>query len=531
MNKTATIIIVTFLCLIFQASFSIRASDISPRQVEELLRTLDSEIDRFDTYKEMRIKRIDSLKVARNMLRRYSRKWLEGTMHIAHAYSAFNNDSAIYYYSEGVEAASEAGLDSLATEFQLRHATYMSISGYMQEALDEIARIDTTGMNPGVIISYYACTRQMYSYIAFYYDRNTSHFDKWQKKAVEAQRRLLPLLKPGSDAYLMNLGEYLCSNQEYARSDRILKELIRHLDPSETSYPIACHILSTAAAARGKQTDRLYYLALSAISDLRNATLEVTSIQELGGLLFELGDVERAHRYLNVAIDNVVQSRASVRMGQTTELLNVVASHHNRQVARWRRLVYVIILILVISLIALVVAIWYLRRQLRKVALMKQSLQTASLAKDVYISQFLNLCAIFMDKLKEICKLANRKISAGQTEELYRITKSGKFIEEQSKEFYRVFDDSFLNLYPDFVERVNSLLRPEERIELAEGEGMNSDLRILAFMRLGIDDTNRIAHTLNYSVNTIYAYRNKLRNKAINRETFEADIMAIGSGI
>ncbi len=159
---------------------------------------------------------------------------------------------------------------------------------------------------------------------------------------------------------------------------------------------------------------------------------------------------------------------------------------------------------------------------------MKQMLQTANRAKDVYISQFLNLSSIFMDKLKEFCKLANRKISAGQTDELYRITKSGRFVEEQSKEFYSVFDDAFLHIYPDFVERVNALLRPDEQIVLAEGELLNSDLRILAFMRLGIDDTNRVAHTLNYSVNTIYAYRNKLRNRAINRDTFEADIMAIG---
>lgn len=46
-------------------------------------------------------------------------------------------------------------------------------------------------------------------------------------------------------------------------------------------------------------------------------------------------------------------------------------------------------------------------------------------------------------------------------------------------------------------------------------------------MRLGIDDAPRVAQILNYSVNTIYAYRNKLRNRAINRDTFEADIMAI----
>jgi hypothetical protein len=79
------------------------------------------------------------------------------------------------------------------------------------------------------------------------------------------------------------------------------------------------------------------------------------------------------------------------------------------------------------------------------------------------------------------------------------------------------------------VEKVNALLRPEEQIQLNDGETLNSDLRILAFMRLGIDDTTRVAQILNFSVNTIYAYRNRMRNRAINRDTFEKDILAIGS--
>ena len=58
---------------------------------------------------------------------------------------------------------------------------------------------------------------------------------------------------------------------------------------------------------------------------------------------------------------------------------------------------------------------------------------------------------------------------------------------------------------------------------------LNTDLRILAFMRLGIEESPRIAQVLNYSLNTIYAYRNRLKSRAINRETFEADVMSINS--
>ena len=79
------------------------------------------------------------------------------------------------------------------------------------------------------------------------------------------------------------------------------------------------------------------------------------------------------------------------------------------------------------------------------------------------------------------------------------------------------------------MESVNQLLKPDEQIILNDGERLNSDLRLLAFMRLGIKEGARIAQILNYSVNTVYAYRNKLKNRAINGETFEADIMKISS--
>lgn len=61
-----------------------------------------------------------------------------------------------------------------------------------------------------------------------------------------------------------------------------------------------------------------------------------------------------------------------------------------------------------------------------------------------------------------------------------------------------MYDNAFIHIHPDFVERVNELLRPECRIELAEGELLNTDLRILSLLRLGITESQRIAQILNY---------------------------------
>lgn len=180
-----------------------------------------------------------------------------------------------------------------------------------------------------------------------------------------------------------------------------------------------------------------------------------------------------------------------------------------------------------VTLLLLLSLIVILRRKMAQMRHLQLHLQDTNRIKEEYISQFLNLCSIYMDKLNQFCHIANRKISTGKVDDLYQLTKSGKFVENQSKEFYEVFDNAFIHIHPEFVDGVNRLLKPDCRITLMPGQLLNTDLRILAFMRLGIDDTSRVAQILNYSVHTIYAYRNKMKNRAINRDTFEADIMSI----
>lgn len=517
------------------------ASSFTDRDVERSLIQLDNELKHRDHYLEKRVSRLDSLKkVRRGLEGKDTVAWLETTMEIAKGYNSFNNDSAIIYYTKGYDAALEIATatppsplastaDSLQAEFRLRRATYMSLSGFVSDAVNEYEAVDTSRMNDGLKATYHESGRQMYYFISSYYGGWLETYDYWNNRSIESQRQLIPLLDPASNEYHLNLGEYFYNIREYARSREILLNLIGKIKKDSPTYAIATHILASIALTRGDRNEHLYFLTQSAIADTRQATLEVASLQELAGVLYQMDDKRRAHEYISVAMNNAVESRASVRMKKTTELLSLVEGDHNTQIALWRTWMYAIIAVLVMCMFALIVSIFFLRRQLTRVARMKQELQDANQTKDVYLSQFLSLCSIYMDKLKQFGKVVNRKISAGQVDDLYKLTKSGKFVEEQSADFYKVFDDAFLHIYPNFVESVNSLLRPEERIVLADDEQLNSDLRILAFMRLGIDDTTRVAQILNFSVNTIYAYRNRLRNRAINRATFESDIMAIGS--
>lgn len=164
-----------------------------------------------------------------------------------------------------------------------------------------------------------------------------------------------------------------------------------------------------------------------------------------------------------------------------------------------------------------------------KVKHARQQLKKANEIKEEYIGHFLDICSIYMDRLDNFSKIVTRKITAGQVEELLKMAKTSKFTEGQHQQFYDNFDATFLHIYPTFIDEFNKLLLPEEQIIIKEPGHLTTELRIFAFLRMGVEDSNKIASFLNYSVNTIYTYRNRIKSKAKNRETFDDDIMKIGS--
>lgn len=105
-------------------------------------------------------------------------------------------------------------------------------------------------------------------------------------------------------------------------------------------------------------------------------------------------------------------------------------------------------------------------------------------------------------------------------EELERPTN----IDQALKNFYDGFDATFLHLFPTFVDEVNALLRPEERLKLKRGNRMSTELRMLALFRLGVTDSAKVGHFLRCSTATVYNYRTRLRKAALMPDSFDEAI-------
>jgi chromosome segregation ATPase len=156
-------------------------------------------------------------------------------------------------------------------------------------------------------------------------------------------------------------------------------------------------------------------------------------------------------------------------------------------------------------------------------------LNESNRVKDEYVGRFIHLCSFYIDRLDEMRKRVNKMVKSRDLDELHKFTGGSELRDKNLTELYEMFDSTFLHLFPNFVNDFNALLRPECRITLQDPTTLNTDIRIFALIRLGIEDSSRIAEFLHYSVNTIYNYRAKIKNGAIgDRDTFEASVKSIG---
>jgi cell division protein FtsB len=198
--------------------------------------------------------------------------------------------------------------------------------------------------------------------------------------------------------------------------------------------------------------------------------------------------------------------------------------------------------------IFLLVALFYIYRQMKKVARARKELSASNEQlkalnielqvlnndlsetvhiKEEYIGRYMDLCLNYIDKMDKYRRSLSKIAEHESLEKLYSAIKSTQFLENELKEFYADFDNTFLLLFPTFVKDFNKLLTGE--LLPKAGERMNTELRIFALIRLGITDSHKIAHFLRYSVTTIFNYRTRIRNISVgDRNDLEKKVMQIG---
>lgn len=517
----AAVITAVFIIKGFQGLYGSESS-ISRSRMEDALKSLDNNFNRRDEFLNKRAQSIVSLSNNLNLteLGRYES--------IGLAYIQYDNDSAAVYLRKALDIATEAGDKWRLTS---RLAAVLPEAGFIQQSMDLYNTIPVDSLDRAGKVEYYENGRRMYSLITAFYSYYPDEAMKYSQAVIWSHEKLLENLDDQKDTpeYRANYGEYKLRTGEHVQAETLLREVYDAEPTGSALRTRTAHILAHLAHARNDVNSEVYYLVEAVNNDLVTGLRELPSLHDLALLCYKHEDVDHAYSYLNIALQDGVEAKSLMRMVQTSRSLPLIVEAHDKEVKSLSTKLYITVGILALAFVVLSVMLFKRYRKVKQMHSMQSRLIEANRIKEVYISQFLSLCSIYMDKLSQFGKTVSRKLSAGKADEVLRMTKNGKYLDEQNKDFYDTFDDAFLHIYPDFVAKVNELLQPDAQIELKEDEKMNTDLRILAFMRLGIDDSAKIARILNYSLNTIYTYRNKLKTRAVNRDSFEQDIMNIPS--
>ena len=278
-----------------------------------------------------------------------------------------------------------------------------------------------------------------------------------------------------------------------------------------------------------EDTDRqVINLVMASVYDLRLPTRDNLSLIGLSRFLSKNGYVEQASKYISFASKNSFKLKTAARMSYAEGTSNKILSALSAKQKQTRHWLTVSVVILCVLLAGLFLAFMYSQKLRKNLAYNLTRLKEANLIRNNYLFRYMVLSANYLDSADEYHKGLRRMVRKGELDELYKILKSPSRFEDDKRNFYAIFDETFLKMFPHFIERLNSLMKPDHLYGLTKSGHLPVEVRVLAVMRMGMTDSNQIAQFMSYSISTVYTYRSRSAEKSLySREEFERKLLKL----
>ena len=472
-------------------------------------------------------------------------------------YYVFQFDSAMTYLNKGIKLAKETQNTYYYNSNTISKAELLSIGGLYSEAIHEIEQVDTTRLDKAQHFEYYFSLFRIHTYWADFCNDKT-YTPTHRLKAQEYLKKAMPFCDETAKTYEYYLGEYavfVLNNPQAARAHYV--KAIKQLPQNSRFYAMSCFALSGSYGNEGNTEKQEEFLLLSSIADIENCTMENFALQNLAMYIFEHNkdELDLAQQYIQTALEDAHFYNNRLRIIEISSKLPVIVSSYQQTLNQRNKVQMTAIIVISLLLLFLLSAVFYIVKQTKRLSLQQQELQKnnnqlselntqqkelntqlhdlnallvdTNRKRERLAKLYIDLCAKYIARLKKQQTLVKRKIKANQITELLSQLSSERLSEEDAATFLSRFDKAFLDLYPDFTEELNSLLLPEGQIQNKSTDELTTEQRIMALIRLGVKESAEIADLLFYSPQTIYNYRSVLKGKAINKETFEEEVMKL----
>ena len=508
-------------------------------QTSALLLELDETIKNEATFIREKQSKIDSLK---NNFHLHNNEQYQFDFYLSlcREYQSFKFDSAFSCLHQLIQAAYHLGDNDKIGLAKTEFANILISTGLFNEAIDSLKSIEVKKLSKATRARYYSVFSRGYFdlesfsqstyYSRLYHQRGMAYFDSalyylpensWEFLSLSSQKNL----KLGNNS----------------KAIEMLEKLINEFHPGNDELAILQMTLAFAYSIQQEPDKALQHMIRAAILDLKGAKQEAVALFYVANYLYERGDVIRASKYINVALENNKFYGSNFRLWQISQYLPVIKSEHILTIEDQKKKLFLFVIAVSILSITVLGAIFIIFKQLaivrkskgivdaanNKLEKTNEELSMANRIKEEYIGYYFSINSQMVEVLEKLKNSMLKKLKRKQIDEVILELENLNIHKEKEKMFDN-FDRVFLKIFPDFVTKFNALLKDDEKIILKEGQLLNTDLRIFALVRLGISDSEKIAKLLDYSLHTIYAYKTRIKNKSVYpNEEFEKMIMEI----
>ncbi len=526
-------------------SFSCRQQDTN----EIWLKKLDESIENRAEVIQSTEAKIAELKKVANTKKDKKEKYI-ANRDIIEAYLWFRSDSANAYVQKNLAIANELDNRFYKDESMLLYSMILSTGGLLNESWNVLQKVKRQTLDPELQRLYYQVNERFY-----YVSSEVSHdhyyaplYKKNETAFIDSARSTYPL---NSVEYNKYTGNLLVNAGKYEEARDLLLKTIPEMEEKSRFAAMVYYDLAEIYLKLGEKSPYEYYLIRASIVDQKVPLKENAAIKELAFYLYQNSpnQISRANNYIQAAMQDARFYNNRQRILQISEKLPIIVSAFQEKSKTENQNLKIYITVISLLAFGVFFSLFFIYRQNRLLKKAKYKLKNINAElnltnaelnlantelhkskeiREEHIGLFMNMSSSYVNRLDDYRNLVKRKIIANQGNDLLKSMDSPQTSKLNTDDFLVNFDKAILSLFPNFIQKVNELLKDGEQLVPEKGNLLNTELRILALLRLGVNNSTKIAFFLHYSSQTIYNYRVRLRNKAIgDRDSFEQCILEI----
>lgn len=557
-------ILLTIICLLCACSCS--HTPHSQTEGREYLSRLDSALNRKDEYRRILDNKLLELKKKASQPQSVEASYFYNKL-IYENYYSFSYDSALLYIDKNYALAVQHDKTDRIVECYLAKAKVYSAIGLLDEAYEVLDKARQLPMSREIKLEYYV--QQLY-----YWSQRSIYYNSPLLDEVHAYGDSLMTIETNQSSPYYLWGRFWNETDAEKKPEvcRMIRERVDTMEADDLWYAQLCFATGILSSATGDSENMLKYYVKGLCADISRVNRNLPSLLIVASHAREIDELVYANRFMKAYMGMLNDYPDRVRGGTIhvpiMRLYDSTVAHLEEEAKKRNAFIGGIAAMAFILLILLVFVYMLFKKQLKLRKQLSQSnreldvnlqllsehqkelqiahdslsesskqlvevnerLQEASFLKEEYIGKLFAVCSDYLEKIVNFRKSIHRKLKAKQYDDLLKMTASNdSMMSNEMKEFNNHFDSIFLSIFPNFLEELNTLLKPEEHIVVRNEEKLNTDIRIYALVRLGINNSVKIAKILGVSPQTIYNSRMKMRGRIIaTEEEFIRQVRKIG---